>query len=160
MSVRRASVERRHVRRGTNDERWKLSVPRHRRSHSALSPQQSWGAGVHRVACSPHVAGERGVAADDDIVDYAVEVDGVVVDKIQVKASSDPPNNQLVRDLYPGIIADGDALDNFNKQPRDLHKRERSASAPGQTQRNTGIKPWKIGHPQLFSRRRLCGLQR
>ena len=82
----------------------------------------------------PTSLAERGVAADDDIVDY---VDGVVVDKIQVKASSDPPNNQLVRDLYPGIIADGDALDNFNKQPRDLHKRERSASAPGQTPRET-----------------------
>ena len=46
----------------------------------------------------PTSLAQRGVAADDDIVDLAVEFDGVVVDKVQVKASSDPPNNQL----YPG----------------------------------------------------------
>lgn len=46
----------------------------------------------------PTSLAQRGVAADDDIVDLAVEVEGVVVDKVQVKASSDPPNNQL----YPG----------------------------------------------------------
>ncbi|MGV7301745.1 hypothetical protein PJK45_21410 [Mycobacterium kansasii] len=40
----------------------------------------------------------RGLAADDDIVDFAVEVDARVVDKVQVKGSADPHGNQL----YPG----------------------------------------------------------
>ena len=38
------------------------------------------------------------MAADDDIVDFAVEVDAVVVDKVQVKGSADPLGHQL----YPG----------------------------------------------------------
>lgn len=46
----------------------------------------------------PTALASRGVAADDDIVDFAVEVDAVVLDKVQVKASADPLSHQL----YPG----------------------------------------------------------
>ena len=46
----------------------------------------------------PTALASRGLAADDDIVDFAVEVDAVVVDKVQVKGSADPLGHQL----YPG----------------------------------------------------------
>lgn len=38
----------------------------------------------------PPALASRSVAADDDIVDFAVELDAQVVDKVQVKASADP----------------------------------------------------------------------
>ena len=40
----------------------------------------------------------QGIAGDDDIVDYAVEFDTVIVERTQVKSSGDPENNPL----YPG----------------------------------------------------------
>ncbi|MGO9104403.1 MAG: hypothetical protein ACLP9Y_35165 [Mycobacterium sp.] len=46
----------------------------------------------------PTALASRGVAADDDIVDFAVELDSLIVDKVQVKGSADPQSHQL----YPG----------------------------------------------------------
>jgi hypothetical protein len=46
----------------------------------------------------PTALARRGVAADDDIVDFAVELNAVVVDKIQVKGSANP----LSQNLHPG----------------------------------------------------------
>ena len=46
----------------------------------------------------PTALASRGMAADDDIVDFAVELDALVVDKVQVKGSADPQGHQL----YPG----------------------------------------------------------
>ena len=46
----------------------------------------------------PTALASRGVAADDDIVDFAVELDSLIVDKVQVKGSGDPQSHQL----YPG----------------------------------------------------------
>jgi len=46
----------------------------------------------------PTALASGGVAADDDIVDFAVELNSVVVDKVQVKGSAEPQSHQV----YPG----------------------------------------------------------
>ena len=44
----------------------------------------------------------RGVANDQDIVDFAIENKGVVIERVQVKGSSDPSSNKL----HPGDAGD------------------------------------------------------
>jgi hypothetical protein len=60
----------------------------------------------------PTSLSQQGIARDDDIVDFAVELDAVIVERTQVKGSSDPENNQL----YPGE-ADG-VFDRLGRDPR------------------------------------------
>lgn len=50
----------------------------------------------------PTALNTGGIGVDRDIVDFAIECRGVVVERVQVKGSNDPPNNKL----HPGEAGD------------------------------------------------------
>ena len=51
--------------------------------------------GATALYVEPTTLMSEGIARDDDIVDFAIKVDGEIVERVQVKGSSDPAGNKL-----------------------------------------------------------------
>lgn|GEM_PF-1879023 len=60
--------------------------------------------GAMALHVEPTTLMREGVARDDDIVDFAIELDGEIVERDQVKGSSDPQGNKLYHGEADGVF--------------------------------------------------------